>query len=303
MATYYSQEYPLGSPSVSGNNLTVDLMLKEPTRINNYLSNIALKGYFAERIFSNGGGVSGGSLVYTQLIANDLFPTRGGQKIAPGAEFPEVTFDRPEPKTAQVEKYGGKFLVTDEAKDRNDMTAIQSEGVKLGNDIQRWLHARALAELEASITAIGSDVTIAVGSSTSWLDATSLTISSESKAALPGATIAEIRKRERKLELGTEYNLLVLNPDEFATLTIIYGDAEAWLRSQGFGVAVSNIVAAGTAYAVAEGQVGQVRYEQALATETWREPSIQSTVVQASIRPVFAVTNPYNVIKLTGLAA
>ena len=43
MATYYSQEYPLGSASVSGNNLTVDLMLKEPTRINAYLSDIALR--------------------------------------------------------------------------------------------------------------------------------------------------------------------------------------------------------------------------------------------------------------------
>ncbi|MDJ0454410.1 major capsid protein [Gordonia amicalis] len=300
MATYYSQEYPLGAPQVSGNNLTVDLMLKEPTRINNYLSNVALKGYFAERIFSNGGGVSGGALVYTQLTANDLFPVRGGQKVAPGAEFPEVTFDRPEPKTAQVEKFGGKFRVTDEARDRNDMSLIQSEGVKLGNDIQRWLHARALTELEASITAIGSDVQI---TGTSWADATALTISTENKAALPAADLATIRKRGQKQELGAEYTLLILNPDEYANLSIIYGDADAWLRAQGFSVAVSNIVTPGTAYAVAEGQVGQVRYEQALKTVTYRDDSTESTVVQSSIRPVFAVTNPYNVLKLTGLAA
>ena len=193
--TYYSQEYPLGAASVQGNSLTVDLMLKEPTRINSYLSNIALKGYFAERIFSNGGGVSGGALVYTQLTGNDLFPNRGGQKVAPGAEFPEVTFDRPEPKTAQVEKFGGKFRVTDEARDRNDLSLIQSEGVKLGNDVQRWLHARALAELEASIAAVGSDVQIG---GTSWADATALTISTENKAALPAADLAAIRKRGQK---------------------------------------------------------------------------------------------------------
>lgn len=300
MATYYSQEYPLGTPSVAGNTLSVDLMLKEPTRINAYLSNIALKGYFAERIFANGGGVSGGALVYTQLTSNDLFPSRGGQKVAPGAEFPEVTFDRPEPKTAQVEKFGGKFRVTDEARDRNDLSLIQSEGVKLGNDIQRWLHARALTELEASITAIGADVQI---TGTSWADATALTISTENKAALPAADLAMIRKRGQKQELGADYNLLILNPDEYANLNIIYGDAEAWLRSQGFSVAVSNIVTGGTAYAVAEGQVGQVRYEQALKTETYDDRSTQSTVVQSSIRPVFAVTNPYNVIKLSGLAA
>src|SRR5690606_33117534 len=114
--------------------------------------------------------------------ANDVFPTRAAQKVAPGAEFPEVTFDRPEPKTAQVEKLGGKFRVTDEARDRNDMSSIQLESVKLGNDIQRQLHARALTELEAAITAIGSDLQI---TGTSWADATQLTISTSNKAALP----------------------------------------------------------------------------------------------------------------------
>lgn len=298
--TAYSQEYPLGSPSVNGNSLTVDLMLKQPTRINAYLSNIALKNYFAERIFTNGGGVTGGALLYDQLTANDLFPTRSVQEVAPGAEFPEVTFDRPEPKTAQVRKLGGKFRVTDEARDRNDLSAIQIEGIKLGNDVQRQLHTRALAELEASLTAIGSDG-VMVGKS--WAAATALTISTENKAALPAADLAQVRRIAAKKELGTEYNLLVLNPDEVANLTIIYGDAEAWLRAQGFGLAVSNIVTAGTAYAVSEGMVGQVRYEQALATATWRDDATESTWVQASIRPVFAVTNPFNAIKITGLAA
>ncbi len=298
--TYYSQEFPLGTPSVSGNSLTVDLMLKEPTRINSYLSNIALKGYFAERIFTNGGGVSGGALVYNQLVANDLFPVRGGQKVAPGAEFPEVTFDRPEPKTAQVEKFGGKFRVTDEARDRNDLSMIQSEGVKLGNDVQRWLHARALAELDASIAAIGSDGTM---SGTSWADATVLTISTENKAALPAADLANLRKKAAQKELGTDYNLLIMNPQEFANLSILYGDAAGWLQSQGFGHAVSNVVTAGTAYAVQEGLVGQVRYEQALKTVTYRDDKTESTWVQTSIRPVFAVTNPYNAIQITGLAA
>lgn len=298
--TYYSQEYPLGTPSVNGNNITVDLMLQQPTRINAYLSNIALKNYFAERIFSNSGGVTGGALVYDQLTTNDLFPTRAAQKVAPGAEFPEVTFDRPAPKTAQVEKLGGKFRVTDEAKDRNDLSGIQNEGVKLGNDIQRQLHARALAELEAVLTTYSADL---VMGGTSWRGATSLTLSTENKAALPAADLANIRKKGATQELGVDYNLLILNPQEWANLSIIYGDAEAWLRAQGFGVQVSNQVVAGTAYAVQEGLVGQVRYEQPLMTETWRDPSTQSTIVQASVRSVFAVTNPYNALKLTGLAA
>ena len=301
MATSYSQEYPLGTPSVSGNSYTVDLMLKEPTRINNYVSNVALYGYFAERIFNNGGGVSGGALLYTQLTANDLFPTRRAQKVAPGAEFPEVTFDRPEPKTAQVEKLGGKFLVTDEARDRNDLSAIQSEATKLGNDIRDQLHTRAIAELDASITAIGSAVQV---TSTSWADAAALTLTTTANNLLPAADFAELDKRAANLRLGNKYNLWIVNPQEAANFDIIYGgNASAVLARYGVSMVSTPLVTAGTAYAVQEGMVGQVRYEQPLQTVTYREERIEATWTQSSVRSVYAVTNPYNAVKITGLAA
>jgi hypothetical protein len=299
--TYYDQEYPLGTPSVSGNSFTVDLMLKQPTRINAYVSNVALYGYFAERIFNNAGGVSGGALLYTQLTANDLFPTRRAQKVAPGAEFPEVTFDRPEPKTAQVEKIGGKFRVTDEARDRNDLSAIQSEATKLGNDIRDQLHTRALAELDASIAAVGSDVQI---TGTSWADAAALTLTTTANNLLPATDFAELRKRATNQRLGTMYNLLIVNPQEAANFDIIYGgQASAVLARYGLDMVATPLVAAGTAYAVQEGMVGQVRYEQPLQTTTTREELKESTWVKSSVRSVYAVTNPYNAVKITGLAA
>ncbi|WP_241365479.1 hypothetical protein, partial [Klebsiella pneumoniae] len=82
MATYYSQEFPLGSPTVSGNSITVDLMLKEPTRINAYLSNIAQQVHFPERVFQNGGGFAGCALVKKKLTSYPLLPTRGVEKLA-----------------------------------------------------------------------------------------------------------------------------------------------------------------------------------------------------------------------------
>lgn len=301
MPTYYSQEYPLGTPSLAGNSLTVDVMLKEPTRINAYLSNIALKNYFAERIFTNGGGVSGGALVYSQLTGNDLFPTRGAQIVAPGAEFPEVTFDRPAPLTAQVEKLGGKFRVTDEARDRNDLSAIQTEGVKLGNDITRQLHARALAELAAAVTTVGSDVQM---TATSWGDAAALTMTTTANNLLPTKDFAELRRRAAVQEFGVDYNLLIVNPQERANFEIIFGGNGAQvLAANGIEMLVSNQVTAGTAFAVAAGQVGQVRYEQPLRTVTYRKEENEATWVQSSVRSVFAVTNPYSVQYLTGLNA
>jgi len=299
--TAYSQEYPLGSPSVSGSNLTVDMMLAQPTRINSYLSDLALKKYFAERIFTNGGGVSGGALVYTQLTTNDLFPTRAAQEVAPGAEFPEVTFDRPTPLTAQVKKLGGKFRVTDEARERNDLSAIQSESVKLANDIVRQLHARALAELEAAIAGVSGTATTLAG--VSWADAVGLTISTSNKGGLPVADFGKAQLKADTFEFGTSYDLWIVNPQEMANFNTVYENASAVLAANGITMISSNQVTAGTAYAVAEGGVGQVRYEQPLQTTSTREELTESTWVKTSIRHVFAVTNPYNVLKFTGLAA
>ena len=299
----YSQEYPFGAPSLSGNNITVDLMLKEPTRINTYLSDLALRRYFMDRIFPNNGGVSGGALVYHQLTRNDLFPTRRAQKVAPGAEFPEVTFDRPEPKTAQVEKRGGKFRVTDEARDRDDLSLIQTEGMKLANDIVDQLHSQALAELEASISDVGSDVTLDA-TEFSWAEAAELTVLNQAPSLLPAKVFVELQTMAEVFELGGEYNLLVLNPQEAANLKLVYGPQwSSFLQSYGFSAVTTNRVSAGTAYAVQEGMVGQSRYEQPLQTVSYREESTESTWVQASVRNVYAVTHPYNVVKVTGLNA
>lgn len=299
--TAYSQEYPLGTPSVSGNSLTVDLMLKEPTRINRYISDIALQKFYADRIFATGGGVSGGALLYTQLTANDLYATRDVQEVAPGAEFPELTFDRPAPRVALVKKIGGKFRVTDEARDRNDLSVIQNEGAKIGNTVRKNIHGRAITELEASITAIGSDVQV---TGVSWADAAGLTLSTTANNIQPAADFAKATLKAETFELGGEFNLWIVNPQELSNFQITYGDR--WkdvLNNNGVEMLATNRVTAGTAYAVQERMVGEMRFEQELRTVVWRDESTESTWSQTSIRPVFAVTNPYAVLKFTGLAA
>ncbi|MDZ7933110.1 MAG: major capsid protein [Rhodococcus sp. (in: high G+C Gram-positive bacteria)] len=135
--------HPLAGPEVDGTNYTVDLMLKEPTRITRYLSDLMLPKYFMHRIFSSGGSVSGGSVIYDQLTKNDLYSDRDVQNVEPGGEFPIVTSSRQAPRTAQVEKFGGKFEVLDEARDRNDPSSIKQETTEaLEHDQPRNPHPR-----------------------------------------------------------------------------------------------------------------------------------------------------------------
>lgn len=301
VGTPVNTQYPLALPTLNGNAITVDLMLKEPTRITNYLSDITLQNFWANRVFSAAGGVSGGALLYSQLMANDLYTDRDIQNVEPGGEFPIVTSSRPEPKLAFVEKFGGKFPVTDEARDRNDPTLLQQETQKLGFTMNRGIHRRAIATLDASITAIGADVQV-VG--TSWADAAALTLTTTNNLALPAADFGKAKLKAETFELGGSFNLWIVNPQEAFNLDVIYGDKlDALLRRHNIELISTNRVNPGEAYVVSEGNVGQMRLEKALATETWRDPEVESTWVQSSVRPLFAVTNPYSVLKFTGLAA
>ncbi|GAC81231.1 hypothetical protein SAMN04488550_4129 [Gordonia malaquae] len=295
-------QYPLAAPTLTGNDITVDLMLKEPTRITRYLSDLTLKGYFADRIFANGGGTSGGAVVFDQLTKNDLFVKgdRDVQQVAPGAEFPIVDFERQKPRTAQVEKFGGKFFVTDEARDRNDNNQIQVGTQRLANTIQRKIHARALGVLNAEMALLGASAQTYVGKN--WGAVVTSGASQTSAQGWPAADLAAVQLIADEAELGVQFSLWIVNPVQKSAFQTVYGNQ--WkdvLSNWGVDMIASNQVEAGTAWVVAERQVGEQRLEKPLSTETWREQETERTWVQSSVRPVFVVTNPFSVVKVTGL--
>jgi hypothetical protein len=104
-------------------------------------------------------------------------------------------------------------------------------------------------------------------------------------------------------ELGIRYDLWILNPGNYTDLLLLYGGdgIQELLSTLGLEIYVSNRVTLNTAYVVAQGQVGQMRTEQPLGTETWREPNRQRTWVQASVRPLMFVDNRFAALKVTNL--
>lgn len=295
--------YPLSGPTVVGNDITVDLMLNEPTRITRYLSDLTLLGYFADRIFPNAGGVSGGAVLYNQLTENDLFPTRDVDFVEPGAEFPIVDFARPTPRTAQVEKFGGKFFVTDEAVRRNDSSLLRQGVQKLANAIQRKIHDRALQELDAEFTALGASAQI-INASSSWGAATGTTAQNVTPAGQPAATFQLVQLAADEKELGVVFDTYIVNPADALTFKMTYGNA--WrevLSDNGVSLVVTNRQEAGWAWALESGTVGEMRLEVPLSTRTWEDTDGREvTWVQSGVRPVFYVTNPYSIAKVVGLS-
>lgn len=298
-AEYANVEHPLGPPTVSGTSYTVDLMLRQPTRITRMIMDLTLQRFVADRIFTNGGGVTGGAVIYDYVQANELYTTRDVQRVEPGTEFPLITSERLSPRVAEVEKWGGKTFVTKEARNRNDVSMLTNRIRQLANTIVRKVNQVAIATLEAAITA---DSRTATGNN--WSTVVTTGSSASNHSLWPAYDFAKAAKVAEEEELGFNYNLWIINPAQYLNLVSIYGanNLPALLDSLGIDIYVSNRVSAGTAYAVAAGQVGQMRVEEPLQTEQWYEANTQREWIQSYVMPLMFVDNSYGILKFTGLA-
>lgn len=291
--------HPLGPPTITGTTITVDTALNSPTRVTRTLMDLTLQRFFADRVFTNAGGVTGGAVVYDELLANDLYLDRDIEMVNPGDEFPLVVGSRRAPKVAEVEKWGGKFFVTIEARDRNDVSVFTRNIRQLGNTIVRKINQRAVEVLDAAVNA--SPDRLIVGND--WSAVVTAGSSASNSNVWPGYDFARSQMEAETEELGIVYDLWIMNPQEYLQLARIYGPGlNDLLGSLGINIFVTNRVAAGNAYVVAQNQPGQMRVEQPLATEQWYEKGTQRFWTQSSVRPLMFIDNRFAVLKFTGLA-
>jgi hypothetical protein len=292
--------HPLAPPTVVGTTYTVDFALQNVTSVvTPMIMDLTLQRFFVDRVFANAGGVTGGAVLYNEVEGNDLYAERDVQRIPPGGEFPIITFQRRVPKVAPVEKWGGKFAITWEARDRNNVSEFTNAVRQLANTIVRKINQRGVEALEAAITAGSRTVT-----GKNWSTVVTGGSAQSNHTLWPANDFGKAAMMAEQDELGINYSLWILNPQEYANLVSIYGnDLNAVLQGFGISLYVTNRVAAGTAYVVAEGQVGEMRVEQPLQSRSWDDPDgIEQTWVQSSVRPLMFVNNKFAVLKFTGLA-
>jgi hypothetical protein len=296
--------YPLDPGSVNGPVYSADTLVKEPTRANRFLTdylNINRSRFLLDVIFDNGGGMSGGAIIFESQGLNDFYPVRDVAQVAPGAAFPLVTFNRQVLGQASPEKWGGEYEYTYEARDRNDIRQLGRNNVQLANSIIRKLNLRALEELNKGIASLGGAGII---EGHNWTAAIPNGSNPTAPALTPIADLAKVIETNDLRELGLVYNTLVIHPRDMTTLRLFYGqDLSAVLSDYGFDVLfVSTHVAAGSVYAIAgAGQVGQYRVEQPLQTVSVEDKLVEKFTVKSSVRPAMFVDNPYAILQITGV--
>lgn len=140
------------NPSLSGRDLTVDLALKQPTRIRARIANLAASNLLIDKFFRGlGSPVSGGGMLYSVLKATDFFTTDVRQRGA-GDEYEIVRGVDPETRLAKPEDWGGKFRITDEQRGRNEISYLDQNTTQLANTIARKLDTRAMEVVQAAVT-------------------------------------------------------------------------------------------------------------------------------------------------------
>ena len=297
--------YPLGAPGVSGTEITLDTLSNQPTRVNKMVQDLTLQKFLIDLIFTSAGGITGGAVIYDQITENDLYATRDVQKIEPGGEFPNITSARLAPKVATPDKWGGKFAMTDEAMQRNNVLAFTNQVRKVANTMVRKTNQYAVKVAQDAVTA--NSRTTAGHSWSAAIPPGYYGTSSTVPANTPFGDINAVQESADVEEMGIVYDLLLVNPQENLSLLNFAqfsgADLTATLAEVGIQQKfVSNRVTAGSPLLIASGQVGELRIEAPLTTKSWREESKEKTWWQTGARATAYVTNPFALRQLTGTA-
>lgn len=293
------QMYPPPAPSVANSAITMDLFLRNPSRVQRVMQDLASQRFIADTLYS-AGDAQGGSVIYDRVSEQDLYTQREIEEIAPGSEFPNVGGADTEPLVAKVAKRGGQVQISYEAVRRNNRDMVQRNLTKLRNTIVKKHDAIAVDTLIADADVLTDPVV------KKWNDATS------DPFADLAAAVSDIEQQD----LGYTADLVLINPQERFTLLTHKEIREALPRENvavnpvlsgqlaGLcGIAnwvVSNRVPAGKVIIANSKIVGSMRDEMALYTRVIDKPEVETWIVQAARVSVPVITDPKAAKVLTG---
>jgi hypothetical protein len=150
-------EYPSEAHGVNATKpqLTVNALLKAPTVIQKRIITPS-QNFLSDELFRPGTTESG-VVIFNKAKKSDIYPSRGDvQEIEAGGEFPYVDVDEEGAEMALSKKFGAGYVVTDEARSRNQLSVIQKGNLKVRNALLRQDAYRCLAAFRDAVPTINA---------------------------------------------------------------------------------------------------------------------------------------------------
>lgn len=151
--------YPPAQPTLSGDVLSINRFLKDPTSVARRLRTIAEQRFIADVLLSQRLTTESGSILYE--TGETIYSDRAPEAVTPGGEYPLTTISGGTAQTAKTVKWGRDAEITDEAISRQKMNPVERALGKLVNNMVKTIDGIALS-------AIGSQVTQSTAAIAPW---------------------------------------------------------------------------------------------------------------------------------------
>ncbi|MEU7978240.1 hypothetical protein AB0B63_06880 [Micromonospora sp. NPDC049081] len=206
------QTYPPAPASLSGDLITINRMLANPTVIQRRLRALTDIQFVADRLLLAKYRTSGGAVSY-EINDQPLFTTRSVTAVSPGAEYPRALPQSGTAALANVSKWGQATELTDERIKRSvPMGSAVDWALRIVvNTVVQKIDRLAIAAVASGITATPITATAAWNNS----GATILRDIELAKAAIDGQEMGY--RADTLLMTNTKYAYMV-SDDKIATL-------------------------------------------------------------------------------------
>lgn len=302
--------YPPAAPTLSGDLLTINRLLANPTYLRRRLRTIQELRFIADRVLTGRDRTSGGAVAYE--VSEPIANVRTIKAIAPGAEYPR---DSPADGTAAlaaVSKWGEAVPLTDEKLKRS---------VYMGQELNRTLLKTANAIItkidRLTTAAVASAVTATSAAAAQWDNASALLFRDVEKAAAKVVDQNMGYNPNAVLMSTTKYAMLVTDPAiaalrrrEDSANPIYGGEIEKLGKYEVIATAVSNLpsddvwvfdsVNLGSMADETEVDPGYATLENMLQYKTVRIDTADRWDIMARRITVPLVKEPASAVKITG---
>ncbi|UGL61894.1 major capsid protein [Arthrobacter phage EastWest] len=149
--------YPAPAPRADATKpeLTVNALLKAPTVLQKRIITPS-QNFLSDELFRPG-TTDSGAVIFSRAKKSDIYPSRGDvEQIEPGGEFPYVDVDEEGAEVALSSKFGAGYVVTDEARRRNQLSIIAKGNLKVRNALLRQDAYRCLAAFRDAVPTVNS---------------------------------------------------------------------------------------------------------------------------------------------------